>query len=81
MPRTQRTSRLPDWARPGDALFWNYHSDGTDGPSHVNMLHHVDADGTVYTIGGNEGDESTHAPVRVKPRRDLARLWGVGSFG
>lgn len=66
--------------RPGDALFWNFHVDSTDSPSHVNMLHHVGDDGTVWTIGGNEGDEESGAPVRVKARRDLGKLWGVGKF-
>lgn len=63
---------------PGYALFWNYHSDGTDAPSHVNMVHHIGDDGTIYTIGGNEGDEESGAPVRVKPRHTLKCLWGVG---
>lgn len=81
MPRTECYSHTwPSWARPGDALFWNFHADGTDAPSHVNMLHHVDPDGAVWTIGGNEGDEASHAPVRLKRRDDLRKLWGVGSF-
>lgn len=81
MPRRERyEGRLPEWALPGDALFWNYHHDGTDTPSHVNMLHSVEADGTVWTVGGNEGDEASHAPVKLKKRTDLTKLWGVGSF-
>jgi hypothetical protein len=79
LPRKDRVSlpgTLPQM-EPGYVLFWNYHADGTDAPSHVNMVHHV-GDGTIYTIGGNEGDEASGAPVKVKPRHDLSKLWGVG---
>lgn len=79
MPRKERyEGYFPAWARPGDALFWNYSKE--DKPTHVNMLHSVDSNGTVWAVGGNEGDEASHAPVRLRRRDDLKKLWGVGSF-
>lgn len=79
MPRKERYEGIwPAWARPGDALFWNFGKD--DKPTHVNMLHNVGQDGVVWTIGGNEGDEASGAPVKLKKRGDLRKLWGVGSF-
>jgi len=74
MPWSSRVLTNP---QPGDALFWNYHKDGNDSPSHVNMVHHVDSAGVIYTVGGNEGDESSGAPVKIKPRHDLSKFWGM----
>ena len=64
---------------PGDALFWDHNGNGD--PDHVNMLHHVDDAGVLYTIGGNEGNEESGAPVRVKRRGLLEELGRVLGFG
>jgi len=64
---------------PGDAVFWDFSGNGE--PDHVNMLHHIDADGTIHTIGGNEGNEESGAPVRVKRRGLLEELGRVLGFG
>lgn len=65
--------------KPGDALFWDW--DGNNSPNHVNMLHHVDADGVIFTIGGNEGKESSGAPVRIKKRGKVGELPALLGFG
>ena len=51
------------------------------GAIHVNMLHHVDDAGVLYTIGGNEGNEDSGAPVRIKKRGPLAELGALHGFG
>jgi hypothetical protein len=66
-------------AQPGDACFWDWNRN--DNPDHVNMVHHVDEDGVLYTIGGNEGTEESGAPVRVKRRGRLGELPQIYGFG
>lgn len=65
--------------RPGDAAFWDFNGDGK--ADHVNMVHHMDPDGILYTLGGNEGAESSGAPVKLKQRgriQELTDLLAVG---
>lgn len=69
-------TRCPE---PGDAVFWDFTGNGE--PDHVNMVHHLDEDGALYTIGGNEGNEASGAPVRVKRRGPLGELPRVLGFG
>lgn len=78
VPSIRCKGEPPPGLQPGDALFWNYHKDGTDAPTHTNMYHHTDEHGVLWTIGGNEGDEESHAPVKIKRRTDLTKLWGAG---
>jgi hypothetical protein len=62
----------------GDFAFWDWTGDGH--PQHVNLVHHLDGD-VLYTVGGNEGDEASGAPVRVKRRGALGtlpHLFGLG---
>jgi hypothetical protein len=45
------------------------------------MVHHMDPDGTLYTVGGNEGTEASGAPVKLKRRgriQELTELLAVG---
>lgn len=76
--RPQDSQPLPE-PQPGDAAFWDFSGNGE--PDHVNMVHHVE-DGVLFTIGGNEGDVASGAPVQVKRRGRLAdlapRLLGFG---
>lgn len=64
---------------PGDAVFWDFNQSGS--PDHVNMVHRIEPDGVLYTIGGNEGSVDTGAPVKSKRRGSLAELRGVFGFG
>jgi len=64
---------------PGDAVFWDHNGNGD--PDHVNMLHRIDDAGVLYTIGGNEGNEDSGAPVRIKKRGRLAELGALHGFG
>jgi hypothetical protein len=65
--------------RPGDACFRDFNGNGE--PDHVTMVHHVDSEGTLYTIGGNEGKPDTGAPVQVQRRGRLGEIHHLFGFG
>lgn len=69
--RQEDAAPLPT-PRPGDAVFWDFSGNGE--PDHVNMVHHLNSDRVLYTIGGNEGTEASGAPVQVKRRGRLDEL-------
>jgi hypothetical protein len=67
--------------QPGDAAFFDWRQEGR--LDHVSMVHHVEPDGTFYTIGGNEGSALSGAPVQVRRRGLLGQiptLYGIGKM-
>ena len=65
--------------RPGDAMFRDFNGNGE--PDHVTMVHHIDADGVIFTIGGNEGKPETGAPVQVVRRDRVGEIRHLHGFG
>lgn len=72
VPLRPQDAAPPPEPKPGDACFWDFSGNGE--PDHVNMVHHVDEGGVLHTIGGNEGSETSGAPVQVKRRGRLDEL-------
>lgn len=62
----------------GDAVFWDYTGDLH--PDHVSMVYEV-RDGVLFTIGGNEGDTDSGAPVAIKRRGHIGSLKHLHGFG
>lgn len=81
-PRPEHQAEPPGrapLAAPGDAAFFDWNRDGD--PDHVAMVHRISPDGVLFTIGGNEGNEASGAPVRSKRRgrlHELPELYGFG---
>lgn len=65
--------------KPGDLAFWDFSGNGV--PDHINMVVSYSEELGLATIGGNEGNEASGAPVEVKQRGLLAKLPKLYGFG